>query len=71
MGNSATFFISLSIIILLIVIYTFLTMYIWNVLLVEKIPKAGFKKISFNQALILGVFLGVYSRGVVYTVSDK
>lgn len=71
MAHATDFFIAISIVIILIVIYTFLTMYIWNVLFVEKIPKAGFKKIDFVQSLALGVFLGLYTRGTVFAVSGK
>lgn len=56
----------------LLAIYNFIIMIVWNNVIIKKFPNANIQKLSFWDALALAVFFGLITGGttVVYTCKD-
>ena len=63
--NGTSLLISLVVLLFLISIYTIIIMVIWNGVLMQKIKGADLQKISFWDALAIGILFSMISGGTV------
>ena len=63
--------IGIIIILALLALYTFLIMIIWNKVIIKKFPQQNIQKLSFWDALALGVFVSLLSGGTTVLVTKN
>jgi mannose/fructose/N-acetylgalactosamine-specific phosphotransferase system component IIC len=66
-NSEAKLLITLAVLLVMVSVYTFLIMLIWNKVLMKKVKGADLQKLDFWDALAIGVFFSLVSGSTVVT----